>query len=390
MSPVSRQPTTLFAAGDVFNELDDDWKAFRHLSPLLRSADVVFANCEGVYADKPVLSPNRRVYHGTTRRHGARLSEAPFHVMTCANNHALDGGYDGLAETLELLRGQGIRVTGAGATIEEATRPAIVERNGARFAFLGFCSVFPVGHEARADRPGLAPLRIRTHYDASDPNMWDPGDDPVVTTRVEPQDLARLHEALASARRVADFVVVAFHWGHSAIIRERTAAVKLRTGSRAWRETTADYELELARDAVAHGADAVVCHHQLSLRGVEFHRGKPIFYGLGVLVNHFSDRKLHQALGADPGYPYFPFRPEARHTGIAVLELGSGGVTSAGFIPCMILPDGSTEPLRAGDERARAVREILESQNRSSGLDTACLQEARDGWSFIRLTPGSS
>jgi poly-gamma-glutamate synthesis protein (capsule biosynthesis protein) len=259
-----------------------------------------------------------------------------------------------------------------------------------RFAFLGFCAVFPVGHEARADRPGLAPLRIRTHYDASDPNMWDPGDDPVVTTQVEPRDHARVREALAAARRVADFVVVAFHWGHSAVIRERTPAVKLRTGSRAWRETTADYEIELARDAAEHGADAVVCHHQLSLRGMEFHKGTPIFYGLGVLVNHFSDQKLHQALGADPAYPYFPFPPEARCTGVAVLELGRGGVTSAGFIPCMILPDGSTEPLRAGDPRAGGVRELLEIQSRSSGLDTVCRQETRDGWSFIRLTPGAS
>jgi poly-gamma-glutamate synthesis protein (capsule biosynthesis protein) len=164
----------------------------------------------------------------------------------------------------------------------------------------------------------------------------------------------------------------------------------LRTGSRAWRETTADYEIELARDAAEHGADAVVCHHQLSLRGMEFHKGTPIFYGLGVLVNHFSDQKLHQALGADPAYPYFPFPPEARCTGVAVLELGRGGVTSAGFIPCMILPDGSTEPLRAGDPRAGGVRELLEIQSRSSGLDTVCRQETRDGWSFIRLTPGAS
>jgi poly-gamma-glutamate synthesis protein (capsule biosynthesis protein) len=378
----------VFAAGDVFNELDDNWYAFQHLAPLLSSADIVFANCEGVYADTPALSPNRRVYHGAARRHGARLSEVPFHVMSCANNHVLDGGYEGLAETTDLLRGQGIQVTGAGATIAEATTPAILERHGIRFAFLGFCAVFPVGHEARADRPGLAPLRIRTHYDLPDPNMWDPGDDPIVTTRVEQQDQVRLREALASARQQADFVVIAFHWGHSALIRERMAAAKTRTATRTWRETTADYEIELARDAIDHGADAVVCHHQLTLRGMEFHRGKPIFYGLGVLVNHFSDKRLHQALGADPNYPHFPFRPEARHTGVAVLEFTSSGESAAGFIPGIILPDGSTEPFRAGDPRAELCFDHLKFLNQEAGFETHLSREARDGWAFVRLTQG--
>ena len=74
--------------------------------------------------------------------------------MTCANNHMIDGGYEGLADTLELLRGQGIETTGAGMDIDEATRPAILERAGVRVAFLGFCTVYPVGYEARASGPG--------------------------------------------------------------------------------------------------------------------------------------------------------------------------------------------------------------------------------------------
>jgi poly-gamma-glutamate synthesis protein (capsule biosynthesis protein) len=386
MRSSAKQTATVFAGGDVFNELDDNWHAFKHLSPLLKSADIVFANCEGVYADHPALSPNRRVYHGTARRHGARLSEVPFHVLTCANNHVLDGGYDGLAETLDLLGGQGIKVTGAGATLAEATSPVVIERNGIRIAFLGFCSVFPVGHEARADRPGLAPLRIRTHYDVPEANMWDPGDDPIVTTEVDRQDHLRLRESIARARQQADFVVTAFHWGHSSVIREHSTVGGMRTRTSTWHETTADYEVELARDALEHGADAVVCHHQLSLRGMEFHKGKPIFYGLGILVNHFTDPRLHKALAADLGYPYFPFPPEARHTGIAVLEFTSKGETTAGFIPGIILSDGSTEPFRAGDARAKVCFDYLESLNRRAGFDTFLNDEARDGWSFVRMT----
>ena len=34
--------------------------------------------------------------------------------MACANNHILDAGHQGLLDTLELLRNQGIKTVGAG------------------------------------------------------------------------------------------------------------------------------------------------------------------------------------------------------------------------------------------------------------------------------------
>jgi len=139
-----QQNLTIFAGGDVFNELDDDWTAFRHLSALLRQADIVFGNCEGVYADQPALSPSRRVFHGAPNRYGARLAEVPFHVMNCANNHALDGGYAGLQETLALFRHQNIVPVGVEETLAEAARAAVLERKGRRGVFLGFCAAFPV------------------------------------------------------------------------------------------------------------------------------------------------------------------------------------------------------------------------------------------------------
>ncbi len=74
---------------------------------------------------------------------GSFLGEVGFDVMTLANNHMIDGGYDALVDTIELLRGQGIATTGAGSDIAEATVPAILERDGIRVAFLGFCTRLP-------------------------------------------------------------------------------------------------------------------------------------------------------------------------------------------------------------------------------------------------------
>ncbi len=373
---------SVFAVGDVFPDLPDGRSAFRQLTPLLRTADVVFGNCEGVYSDRPGKSPTHKHFGGAARERGSMLGEVPFHVMTCANNHMIDGGYQGLADTLELLRGQGIAVTGAGMNVQEATAPAIVERNGVTIAFLGFCSVFPRGYEARETRPGLAALRVRTHYDDPDPNFWEPGIAPLITTVPFATDLERYRRAIGAAKERADVLVVACHWGYSS-----------------WLEVLQDYELELARDAVAHGADAVVCHHHHSLRGVEIHRGKPIYYGLGALVHHFTSITITAAerasrwvrfgerssMSPDEEYPLFPYRADARKTGIATLDCTSGGTIEAGFIPAQILPDGSTEPLREDDPRAAEVADYLERITKQSGLVTRFDRASRDGHLWLRI-----
>jgi hypothetical protein len=380
-----RRPVTVLAVGDVFVDVPDGRAALRPLEPLFATADVVFGNCEGVYSDRPAKSPSHKHFMGAPRERGAMLGEVGFDVMTCANNHMLDGGYAGLEDTLELLREQGIAVTGAGMDIAEATRPAIVERDGLRIAFLGFCTVHPVGYEARPTRPGLASLRVRTFYADPDPNFWEPGIDPLITTAPVPEDLERYRSAIAAARAEADFVVVACHWGYSS-----------------WVEVLQEYELELARDAVEHGADAVVCHHHHSLRGIELHRGKPIFYGLGALVHHFEsfettaeDRAARHARFGDrssmlaaESFPLFPFRADARKTGIATLDLTSDGTVGAGFIPAQMMEDGSTEPLRPDDPRATDVAEYVERLTRQSGFDTRFVRSERAGWMLLEASEG--
>lgn len=379
---------TLFAAGDVFNGLSDEWSAFRHLSPLLATADIVFANCEGVYTDSTERAPNRRAFHAAPPAAAMALGRVPLHVMTLAANHVLDAGYSGLQSTMGTLHSQGIATTGAGLTLAEALQPAFVEREGKRFAFLGFCSVFPVGHEARVDRGGLAPLRIHTHYSSPDPALWDPGNDPVITTDADPTDLSNFRAAIAKAGEEADFVVVACHWGHSPLLRDRMFGARNRLGKRMWRDTVADYEIQLARDAIDHGADAVICHHQLSLRGVGFHREKPIFFGMGMLVQHFHESWMHERFGGDPTYPYMPFTPDHRLTGLAVLDIADGNTMKVGFIPALIEPDGSTRPLKVDDPqvdeaRANLIRLIGELDEFAVDVQMA----TRDGWACFSLSP---
>ncbi len=374
----------------MFNGLPDEWTAFRHLSPLLATADVVFANCEGVYSDSPERAPNRKSFHAAPPAAAGALARVPFHVMTLAANHVLDAGYSGLQSTMAVLHGQGIATTGAGEHLAAALTPALLDRGGRRIAFLGFCSVFPVGHEARPDRGGLAPLRVHSHYAPPDPNFWDPANDPLVTTTPDPADLANFRAAIATARETADIVIVGCHWGYSPLIRDHMFTARNRMGKRQWRDSVADYEVQLARDAIDHGADAVICHHQLNLRGVGFHRGKPIFFGMGMLVQHFHEASLHRMFGGDPAYPYMPFTPDHLHSGIAVLDFDDHDVMTVGFIPALIEPDGSTRPLTANDPEVAAAQANLLRLNAELDEFTVELTSGeRDGWACFTLSPPS-
>lgn len=374
----------VFGVGDVFpNAVGGD--PFRFLSPVLRKADLVVGNVEGVYSDDAVPVPSHKHASIAPQANGAMLGEAGFHVLGCANNHAMDGGHPGLRDTVALLRGQGIAVAGAGDDLDGALTPASVTRDGIRFAFLAFCSVFPVGYEARRGRPGIAPLRVRTFYTEPDRNFWEPGIPPLIFTEPVAEDLDNARHALARAREQADVVVALCHQGYSGAL-----------------ETLQDYELGLGREIAAAGADIVLCCHHHSLRGVEFWQGTPVFYGLGTLVHHLRippsgaaeaarRRAAHGAKAhvSTAEFPLFPFHPDARMTGIATFDVGPSGVTSAGLIPAMILADGATEPLRADDPRAERVAGYLERITRDSGLAATFSRGEWEGLMSIEITEGA-
>src|SRR5207244_8537909 len=124
--------------------------------------DVTFANFEGVLTDRHAPVPGASDATIVPASHAAPLHV--FGVLSLANNHSLDAGHGGLADTIEALAGGGAAVVGAGPTLAAASRPAVVERGGTRIAFVAAPAVFPMVAEAHAEARGLAPLRVEDHY----------------------------------------------------------------------------------------------------------------------------------------------------------------------------------------------------------------------------------
>src|SRR5690606_8668218 len=76
-------------------------------------------------------------------RHRAAFAAMGLTVATLAGNHTYDSGEPGVLDTVEGLRALGISTCGAGAALDAARRPAVVERRGARVGVLSYNTVGP-------------------------------------------------------------------------------------------------------------------------------------------------------------------------------------------------------------------------------------------------------
>ncbi|MFF2327202.1 MULTISPECIES: CapA family protein [unclassified Streptomyces] len=108
--------------------------------------------------------------------------------VTLANNHALDYGYDALADTRTLLAGAGVHAVGAGADARAARGFTVLEAVGVRLAVVGVTD-HPEEYAAGADSPGVA---------WADLHAGVPG---------------WLTESVGRAAAAADVVLVTPHWG---------------------------------------------------------------------------------------------------------------------------------------------------------------------------------
>ncbi|MFL6268517.1 MAG: CapA family protein [Actinomycetes bacterium] len=123
----------------------------------LGEADLVVLNLECCISERgrPWDAPGKPFFFRAPPRAVELLVLLGADCVTLANNHALDYGFDALADTLEHLAGAGIAAVGAGPDLERARRPATLAAGGLRVAVLGVTD-HPPDFAAGPDRPGVA------------------------------------------------------------------------------------------------------------------------------------------------------------------------------------------------------------------------------------------
>ncbi|HSW43967.1 MAG TPA: CapA family protein [Phycisphaerae bacterium] len=232
--------------GDVrFNRslADDPVAAIGRLSAEFRrelEADVLLANLEcSLGSPVPRVGAKNDVPLATCPPSSAlALKALGVNVVTMANNHIFDGGAQGLDLTRKVLDEAGIAYFGAGLNYEEAAKPWIVERNGVRIGFLGFCGCECAGR----NKPGTLLL----DYGAS-------------------------YRLMRKVKDDCDYLVIYFHEGIEATNYPTRMAMRA------------------CHRAVDCGADLVVGTHPHTVQGIERYKGVPIVYSLGNFIMPLLD-----------------------------------------------------------------------------------------------------
>ena len=236
------------------------------LEALARTADALILNLESQLTARS--TPAGTI--GTSMRGDpdaiAVLSYLGVKAVTCANNHCLDYGPDGLRESAERLEQAGIAVTGVMG--EGRDGGAVVSVGGIRVGLLGFS------------------------------DDWRVADGAAAGPRPAPHDPALVRERITAMKSAADLIVVQLHWGYE------------------WSMYPMLTLRNLARSYIESGASLVVCHHAHVPMGVETWRGGAIAHGLGNLYFGPLQWATHPFWSSS-----YLLRAEISGTGVVALEV---------------------------------------------------------------------
>lgn len=208
------------------------------------------------------------------------LAAAGIDYVSMANNHAMDFRAEALLETIRHLDRHGIAHAGAGASLVEAAKPALIEAAELKVGIVAFADHFQE-YAADADSPGTNVIEI------------DCGD----------RTMGRVRGAIRAARaQGADLVVFSIHWGPN------------------MRQAPTPEFVEFAHAVMDGGADIFHGHSAHLFQGVEIYKGKVILFDTGDLVDDYY---------VDPG-----LRNDRQL--LFVVTVGDGGIRRVDLIPLHI------------------------------------------------------
>jgi poly-gamma-glutamate capsule biosynthesis protein CapA/YwtB (metallophosphatase superfamily) len=349
--------------GDLAMDREVYDESFVATHDLLSAADITFGQIETSFANTGVRLPQAR--HAVLARPdgAAALGRAGFDIVSLAGNHVLDWGNEAFFETQANLHAAGVKTVGAGATIAEARRPAVFTLgDGTTIAVLAYCSILPQGYWADERRPGCTPMRAFTVYEQIEHDQ--PGTPARVHTYPHRDDLAAMEADIRAAKAEADVVIVSQHWGIHFV-----------------RATIADYQRDVARAAIAAGADAILGGHAHILKGCELIDGKPVFYSL---CNFATDLRMDPAHAASKSFneirvlaeewepdfdSLYNFPAASRLSIIARLEIAGGRIVRSGLLPLYIDSDAVPRLVEPGSAHHAQVVDYMTAVTTEAGLN---------------------
>ena len=205
---------------------------------VMKSADIMLVNNEFTYSLRGTPTEGKKYTFRANPEYVHYLTDMGVDIVSLANNHTFDYGYDSFTDTLSTLENAGIEYVGAGMNSDEANAVKSFIINGYKVGYIA-CS----GVEYPIHTP------VATEDSAGIMGSYDNGE--AVT------------KAVKSAKKECDYVIVYPHWGY-----ENTTELSSAQTSN-------------AKQWIDAGADAIIGNHSHCLQGMDFYKGKFIAYSLG-------------------------------------------------------------------------------------------------------------
>lgn len=292
---------TLFLAGDtiIMRPISDNEEpSFLQLVDEMRSADAAIVNLETLlhnFNGFPQAEAGG-TYMASSPSLAKDLAWAGVDMVSTANNHTFDYGAIGVLENLDHLSRSQIIAAGSGKDLQEARAQKQFRRPEATVALVSAAATFiPYGIASRSrsdqrGRPGLNPLRTVSNTEIVMPAG-------VADFLASVENLFGYSDSRYSRKRFKLFgydVVrgnsFAIHTGDRPMPKDLDAILQeIRTASKSADITIfslhdhrqADWLQGFAHQVLDAGADVFFAHGPHEIRGIEIHKGRPIFYSLG-------------------------------------------------------------------------------------------------------------
>jgi poly-gamma-glutamate capsule biosynthesis protein CapA/YwtB (metallophosphatase superfamily) len=226
-------------------------------------------NLETALTTHPDPWPAKGIHYRMHPGNAPLLSAAGIDLCVLANNHTMDWGREGLAETLRTLHKIKMNTTGAGTDTQTAAAPATFRTGSTRllvFAYATPCSGTPPAWKSGHSLPGM--------------NVLD---------SLDTSGIGRVIDDIRSRRRPGDRVIVSMHWGGN------------------W-----GYDIPSAQRTFAHSlldagaADIIHGHSSHHPKRIEIYRRRLIIYGCGDLINDYEGIGGHEGYRDDLSVMFFP------------------------------------------------------------------------------------
>ncbi len=164
--------------------------------------------------------------------------------LNLANNHSVDQGRIGLADTKKNIQETGMIPVGAGDNMQEAAQPVLLASTP-RNVYL------------------LTSLQMPLENFSYLPDK----------TSVSHEDLDSLKTRVRQLKETDPccYIIVSLHWGGEHTLRP------------------VPLQRQQAHQLIDAGVDALICHHTHTLQTIEQYQGKPIYYSIGNFI--FDQKK---------------------------------------------------------------------------------------------------